>query len=168
MKKRDKILIIVGAVLFLFLLIGITIAAMSASGEKAEKRVTPTYKDEETITCIKENSHDEAEETESLYLQKGVLITKRNTVTWSKREPKEKTCEYYTTQSRGLSAKEGITSSIECNETRGTFTATYTIAELDREDIRLKEFDYLNSKGIIDTRSWIFYMKNEGYTCNSH
>ncbi len=166
MKKKNIILIIVAIIAFILIVIGTTILSMNASKEEnVEKRVVPEYKEEQTITCIRQDSYDDVDEEETVYIQKGVLITRRNTATWNKAESNEMTCKYYTSKNQGLNMKAGIRSSVECNENRGSFTVTYTIAELDKEDTKLKQFDYINNAGIFDYRSWMQFMQKENYQC---
>lgn len=166
MKKRIKIIIIIVVIILLILLLsGIIFLSMNAreNGETPNKE--PEYKEAMTITCTKEVGHDDVKQTESIYMEKGVLITRRTTAVWTKVEPKEKTCEYYTDQTNGLNTKKGVNASVNCDEQSGNASAVYTISEIDREDMKLKQFDYMNEKGILDYKSWINYMASDGYTC---
>ena len=100
-----------------------------------------------------------------VYIKKGVLISKRTSAVWNKTEPKEKTCEYYTDQTNGLLTKRGVTATVDCDESRGTASATYVIADIDREDMKIKQFDYLTKDDIFDYQGWETYMTNNGYVC---
>ncbi len=163
-KKKKIILIAIAALLLLVLMIIMTVLALNArESEKVEKR--EATKDVLTITCVKENAHDDVTETETVYLEKGILITRTDNDTWTKREPSQKTCDYYNSKNTGLNTKEGVSSRVDCNETRGNFTATYTIANVDKEDTQLKQFDYINQDNIFDYRSWKSYMEKDGFKC---
>ena len=166
MKKR-KNLIIVGIVLFfiIFTVVTTVIASNDMRSRQVEKRVTKVYKEEETITCYRENGHDGASETEEIYLQNGELVTKKNTASWTKAEPKEKTCEHYTQKSEGLNGKAGVTSSVSCDETRGNFSATYILSEIDKKDMKIKQFDFVDSQNKFDSQAWIIYMEKDNYEC---
>jgi len=167
MKKRTIILIVIACVALLLIMLGTTMLAMNAKKtEEAEKRVTPEYLEEQTITCTREKYHDDVDEVVTLYMQKGVLITKSEADSWYKAEAKEKTCEYYTSKNKGLNTKKGVSSSVTCDERRGNFNATYTIKEMDKEDMRLKEFDYIDEREIFNYKLWIQFMQNNGYKCN--
>ena len=48
---------------------------------------------------------------------------------------------------------------------KGNASAVYMISEIDREDMKLKQFDYMNEKGIFDYKGWTDYMETSGYTC---
>ena len=169
MKKKRIVLIGISLTALFLIVMGTTILAMNAKeNEKVEKRLAPEHKEEQTITCVREKGHDDVEETETVYMQKGVLITRKNTASWYKAEAKEQTCTYYTTKNEGLNAKPGVTSSLDCNENRGNFTATYTIADMDKEDMKLKQFDYINNQNIFDYRAWMEYMRKDGYTCSEN
>ena len=165
MKKKKIILIVVAVFLLLLLMVIITMMALNAKNSETVEKRESNKKEEFTITCVKENAHDDVTETEIVYIQKGVLITRTDNDTWNKREPSEKTCDYYNSKNTNLGTKKGVTSRVDCNETRGTFTATYTIAEVDKEDTQLKQFDYINQEGIFEDRSWRSYMEKDGFKC---
>jgi len=165
--KKKRIWIIIAIVLFfLLVLIGMTIlVSKEVENNQVEKRMINKNKEEQTITCIKENGHDGAEETEEVFLKKGILVTRTNKVVWVKPDPKEKTCEYYSLKSQGLNSRPGVTSNTTCDEHSGTSISTYIISEIDKEDIRLKQFDFVNADNVFDYTSWMLYMEKDGFDC---
>ncbi|MBQ6135005.1 MAG: hypothetical protein IJI60_01665 [Bacilli bacterium] len=165
MKKRTKILIIIIVIILLILLLSAIIFLSMNARDSKEKDTKPEYKEAMTITCIKEVGHDEVKQTETVYMENGILITRRTSAVWTKAEPKERTCEYYTDQTNGLNTKKGVNASVTCDEQTGNASAVYMISEIDREDMKLKQFDYMNEKGIFDYKGWTDYMETSGYTC---
>ena len=165
MKKKTKI-IIIGIVLLILLLIGIIILILNQYEKvTVEKRIIRDYRESQTITCIKEKNAANVEETEELYLEKGIVITRTNIARWSNTDSLENSCKYYTNKTTGLTGKPGVNVSTNCNDTSGVSTITYTLAEIDKEDIRLKQFDYIDADNHFDYNSWIIYMEQGGYTC---
>ena len=165
MKKKTKI-IIIGTVVLLLLVLGIIILILNQyEKETIEKRVVKEYRDSQTITCIKEKNAANVEETEEVYMEKGVVITRTNTARWSNSDSLENSCKYYTNKTAGLTGKPGVNVSTNCNETSGVSTIIYTLAEIDKEDIRLKQFDYIDSENHFNYNSWIIYMEQGGYSC---
>ncbi len=163
--KRRIISITVACFLVLFLIIGVTLFVDSNKESTVQKKRTQKFAAEQTVSCVKEQGHDDAEETEEVYIQNGILISRKNIVNWSNSIYKEKTCEYYTKSSNGLNAYPGVSSTCNCNDNGGNYSATYTIAELNKEDVRLKQFDYLTENGIFDVDAWIMYMEDRGFVC---
>ena len=164
-RKKRAIWISVLLIILLLTISSTTLFVQGAKEGEIQKKEREEYPEEQTISCYKEEGHDGVEETETVYLQRGVLISRTNRAEWSKSTPSEKTCEYYTKNSTGLNAYQGITSTCNCDSNRGTYTATYTIAELDRTQSRLKQFDYLNEKGIFNVTSWRIFMEDSGFDC---
>ncbi len=165
MKKKTK-LFIIGIVILILLVIGIIILILSQyEKESVQKRVVRNYKDTQIITCIKEKNAANVEETEEVYLEKGVIITRKNTARWSNSDSLENSCKYYTNKTDGLLGKPGINVITNCNDVSGVSTITYTLADIDKEDIRLKQFDYIDSENHFDYNSWIIYMEQSGYKC---
>ncbi len=162
-KKKKKRLLIIGIILIIILLSWIIISIYKIRYKKEKQEVT--YPEKQTITCTKENAHDETTKIEEVYLEKGKIITRTDTTTWNKAIPKEQTCEYYTLNSQKLNALTGITSTINCNEYRGDVKTIYTIAEMDTENTKLKQLEYTDIEGTFDYREWIIYMKKDDYTC---
>ena len=118
-------------------------------------------------TNIAHNAYTKEEKTEEVYVEQGRLITRTNTYEWSKPEPKEKTCEYYTLMTEKLNALQGITGTIYCNDakTSGNAKIIYTIQDVNREDVKLKQFDFLDKDNIFNVSAWKYYMENNKYKC---
>lgn len=165
MKKKTKLLII-GIVILILLVIGIIILILSQhEKETVQKRVQKSYRDSQTITCIKDKNAANVEETEEVYLEKGVIITRKNIARWNNSDSLDNSCKYYTNKTEGLLGKPGINVSTNCTDTSGVSTITYTLAEVDKEDVRLKQFDYIDSENHFNYNSWIIYMEQGGYHC---
>ncbi len=168
MKKRKKI--IVGIILFFVIVLIITtnVAHKATQKEEEAKEIEKKMVDTMTITCINENGNDDVVQTEIVYIEKGILISRTNIYEWSKPEPKEKTCEYYTLMAEKMNALPGITGSIYCNEakTSGNAKIVYLISEVNKEDVRLKQFDYLDEDNLFDANAWKYYMENSKYKCS--
>ena len=168
MKNKKKLIIIGIAFLVLIILIVTTNIAHNAyTKEEKIKEIEKKVAETMTITCINENGNDGVIETEEVYVEQGRLITRTNTYEWSKPEPKEKTCEYYTLMTEKLNALQGITGTIYCNDakTSGNAKIIYTIQDVNREDVKLKQFDFLDKDNIFNVSAWKYYMENNKYKC---
>jgi len=168
MKNKKKLIIIGIAFLVLIILIITTNIAHNAyTKEEKIKEIEKKVAETMTITCINENGNDGVIETEEVYVEQGRLITRTNTYEWSKPEPKEKTCEYYTLMTEKLNALQGITGTIYCNDakTSGNAKIIYTIQDVNREDVKLKQFDFLDKDNIFNISAWKYYMENNKYKC---
>ena len=167
--KKKKIWTIIGIVFFfLFVLIGTTIAAgndLQKRNNKVEKRVEKSYPAEQTINCVKENARDDVTVTEEVYLQNGELVTRTNTAYWVKTEPREMTCKYYNDLASGLTRRPGVSSTTNCDDTSGRNTTIYQMNEIDKTDLKLKQFDFVDSNNKFDSLGWKNYMENDGYVC---
>lgn len=166
--KKKKTLIIVGIVcFFLFVLVGTTIIVTNDYNKNiVEKRkIEKVYKPEQTITCTKENARDDVTITESVYLQNGELVTRTNTAYWSKAQPREMTCKYYTDMASGLNGRPGVTSYTSCDDHSGRNTTTYTFSEIDNTDLKLKQLDFVDSQNKFDSQAWKIHMEEDKYTC---
>ncbi len=169
MKNKKKLIIIGIAFLVLIILIVTTNIAHNAyTKEEKIKEIEKKVAEAMTITCINENGNDDVVQTEIVYIEKGILISRTNIYEWSKPEPKEKTCEYYTLMAEKMNALPGITGSIYCNEakTSGNAKIVYLISEVNKEDVRLKQFDYLDEDNLFDANAWKYYMENSKYKCS--
>ena len=164
-RRKKRIITVEGCLILLLLLIAGTTLFVHGSKESEIQKKEVEYPEEQTITCFKEQGHDEAEETEIVYLQKGKLIRRENIVDWTNSPSKERTCEYYTKNSAGLNSYKGVSSTCNCGDSYGHYTATYVIAELDREEVRLKQFDYLNENDIFSAAQWRIYMEERNFKC---
>ncbi len=162
-KKKKKRLIILGIILIIFLLTWIIISIYKIRYKKEKQEIT--YPEKQTIICSKEKSHDDTSRIEEVYLEKGKIISRTDTITWNKTIPKEQTCEYYTLNSQKQNALTGITSTINCNEYRGEVKTIYTIADMDTDNTKLKQLEYTDIEGHFDYHEWIIYMKKDDYTC---
>ena len=170
MKKDRKWIIASIVIIFSLVLIITTNVAHNANKKEEEiKEIEKKIADTMTITCTNENGNDGVIETEEVYIEKGILITRTNTYEWSKPEPKEKTCEYYTLMVEKLNSLPGITGTVYCNEakTSGNAQIIYTIENVNREDVKLKQFDYLDDNNTFDANAWKYYMENNKYKCTS-
>ena len=168
MKKNRKWIIASIVIIFSLVIIITTNVAHNANKKEEEiKEIEKKIADTMTITCTNENGNDGVIETEEVYIEKGILITRTNTYEWSKPEPKEKTCEYYTLMVEKLNALPGITGTVYCNEakTSGNAQIIYTIENVNREDVKLKQFDYLDDNNTFDANAWKYYMENNKYKC---
>ncbi len=169
--KKDRKWIIASIVIIFSLVIIITTNVAHNANKKEEeiKEIEKKIADTMTITCTNENGNDGVIETEEVYIEKGILITRTNTYEWSKPEPKEKTCEYYTLMVEKLNSLPGITGTVYCNEakTSGNAQIIYTIENVNREDVKLKQFDYLDDNNTFDANAWKYYMENNKYKCTS-
>lgn len=166
MKKKTIKIIGIIVIIILLILVGVTvIVGTEKEKNKVEKRKEVVYPSSQTILCVKEQGHDGVREEEEIYLENGVLLTRTNRENWTRSEPKEVTCKYYTQKSESLNQKPGVRSSCTCDDTRGTSTTTYTIAEIDREDLKLKQVEFLDQNNIFDVDSWILYMEEDNYIC---
>lgn len=169
MKKYKKRIIIGVISFFIIVLIITTNIAHRANKKEAEvKEIEKKMADTMTITCINENGNDGVVQTEIVYIEQGKLITRTNKYEWSKPEPKEKTCEYYTLMTEKLNALAGITGSVYCNDakTSGNAQVVYKISEINKEDVKLKQFDYLDEDNMFDSSTWKYYMENSKYKCS--
>ena len=170
MKKKDKEKwIIVGIVLFfLFVLIGTTVIVgndLQKRNKEVQKRTKKVYPAEQTITCTRENIRDDVTVTEEVYLQNGELVTRTNTAYWSKTEPREMTCKYYNDLAAGLTGRPGVTSTTNCDDRSGRNTTIYRLNEIDKEDLKLKQFDFVDSYNKFDAQAWKIYMEKDEYIC---
>ena len=167
--KKKKNWIIVGIVLFfLFVLVGTTIIVgndLQKRNQKVQKRTEKIYPAEQTIYCIRENIRDDVTVTEEVYLQNGELVTRTNTAYWSKVEPREMTCKYYTDLAAGLTGRPGVTSITNCDDKSGRNTTIYRMNEIDQTDLKLKQFDFVDSYNKFDAQAWKIYMEKDEYTC---
>lgn len=165
-KEKKIFIILVFVLLFLLIIIGVTIGVSTISkNNKKEYVKKETYREKMTITCSIEEEKSNLKKTEEVYLEKGVLITRTDKNEWKSTSPNEDTCKYYQTQVAGLNKYSGVSSSVNCNETSGTSTTTYLISEINREDLKINQFDYLNEENVLDYRGWITYMEKKGYIC---
>lgn len=169
--KEHKIFIILLIILiFLILIIGITIGISSIADKKEENLNKPQEKEknsELTITCIKEDVHDDVTKTEEVYLKNDIIITRTDISEWNKEEATPVTCEYYTLQTTKLNEYEGITSSVVCDDKNGKATTIYTIDKVDKSKMKLKQFDYVDENYKFDSKSWTLNMKMNDYICTS-
>lgn len=169
MKKEKKWIIVILVIIFSLVLIITTNVAHNANQKEEEiKEIEKKIADTMTIICTNENGNDGVTQIEEVYIEKGVLISRTNIYEWSKPEPKEKTCEYYTLMTEKLNALTGITGTVYCNEakTSGNAKIIYTIESVNREDVKLKQFDYLDDNNIFDANAWKYYMENSKYKCS--
>lgn len=165
-KEKKIFIILVFVLLFLLVIIGVTIGVSTiAKNNKREFVKKETYSEKMTITCTFEEEKLNLKKTEEIYLEKGVLITRTDKNEWRSTSPNEDTCKYYQTQMAGLNRYTGVSSNANCNETSGTSITTYTINEINRKDLKINQFDYLNEENILDYKSWISYMEKKDYTC---
>jgi len=167
--KKKKTWIIVGIVFFfLFVLIGTTVVVgndLQKRNRIVEKRMEKNYPAEQTINCVKENARDDVTVTEEVYLENGELVTRTNTAYWVKTEPIEMTCKYYNDLAAGLTGRPGVTSTTSCDDTSGRNTTIYRMDEVDKTDLKLKQFDFVDSHNKFDVMAWKIYMEDDNYVC---
>ena len=168
MKKKEKVLIIITIVILIMILVGATVFAgyeLEKKNKRIEKKVVENYKDSQTITCTLEKNKEDIEQIEEVYIEKGILIARINRYTWSREEAKEVTCKHYTSLANNSSTLAGVSSVVNCDAFSGNVTTTYTIAELDKDNIKLNQFDYIKENNTFDYAGWKYYMQNKGYSC---
>jgi len=166
MKKKRKLVYLILVLLFLLFIGGfILLVSTVTQKENVQKREGYNYKKNLTITCTS-TTQDDVNITEEVVIENSVLILRRDIASWYKGDTTgEKTCKYYTSKASGLAVKQGITCTTNCDERQGTSTTVYTISELDKEDVKLKQFEYINEKDFFDYYGWMTHMRNKGYDC---
>ena len=162
MKKIGFVIGSMAAVLMIIIL-GFMGLSDKTETKNVEKRVSEV--EEKTITCVSSEKKDDVEQTEIVWIKNKVLMTRTNISTWNKESANDQTCKYYHSQTEKLNSLPGIESSVDCNAYSGTATTIYTISEVDRTNIKLKQFEYLGENDTFDDKSWKNYMRKNHYSC---
>ena len=121
-----------------------------------------------TITCTSNEQKDDVYDTEIIQIKNGILLTRVNNKYWKHSTPNQVTCNYYTEQSSKLKNLSGIESQITCNDLEGSIETTYTINEINKDEVRLKQFDFMEKNNIFNETGWLEYMKKSNYNCISN
>ena len=121
-----------------------------------------------TITCTSNEPKDDVYDTEIIQIKNGILLTRVNNKYWKHSTPNQVTCNYYTEQSSKLKNLSGIESQITCNDLEGSIETTYTINEINKDEVRLKQFDFMEKNNIFNETGWLEYMKKSNYNCISN
>lgn len=168
-KERKIFIILLIILIFLFLIIGVTVGVVGAI-EKNNKENSNEQNQEEskemTIACVKEDGNDDVKKTEEVYLEDGIIIKRTDTSEWDKTDPKQETCDYYTLQTTKLNQLDGVSSEVTCNELKGKAVTIYTISEVNKDEIKLKQFDYITENYTFSGSGWMTHMKKNGYECS--
>ena len=163
---KKKVIISVSTIgLFLIIIIGIIVLSSKEQETQIQQRQEVPLSKEYTISCTSSEKTDDVKQTEIVYIKNNILITRTDISTWNKENPDNRTCTFYQKRVEKMNALEGISSTVTCDSTSGTYTTIYTIAEMNREITKLNEFNYLEENDKFDFVSWVDYMKSHKYTC---
>lgn len=166
-EKRLK-LITISFILIILLLVSTSIIIYSTENNKEEGiQEREEINTSKIITCISNEQKDDVYDTEIVQIENGILLARTNSKHWNHSTPNQVTCNYYTEQSTKLNNLTGVESHITCNDVEGSVETTYTISEINRDEVRLKQFDFMEKNNIFYEAGWLDYMKRSNYNCTS-
>lgn len=172
MKKNiEKKLKLLTISFLLIILVLISTSIILYTSENNKEEVIQEREDiniSKTITCISNEQKDDVYDTEIVRIENGILLTRTNIKNWTHSIPNQVTCNYYTEQSTKLNNLSGVESKITCNDLEGTIETTYTIGEINKDEVRLKQFDFMEKNNIFYETGWLDYMKRSNYKCTSN
>ena len=132
--------------------------------EDTKKEEVESYSDKNiTLTCTYTDK-DLIDHKIDLLIEKGVLISKTETLTWVDKDVT--TCNFYKERNGIYAELTGIIDRVDCNDNSGTRETTYIINELNDKEVRIKEFQYIRSEdSIFEINSYKNYMNKKGAKC---
>ena len=163
MKKK----ILYGLLIFIIIVVVINVGVVLVSllsyeaPEKQPKKIKVVNK----LICTFTDK-DDFHFTIELNLNNGVLVTKKDTMTWE--DKTKEICDFYKKRTETYNSISGIVDTVECNDLEGTRTTIYTIDNVDTVEARIAEMRYINEDKIFDISGYKTYRLNDGYNCKEY
>jgi len=167
-EKRFKIIIISFLLIIIVLISTSLILYVNDNNSEETIQEREEINTSKTITCTSNYQKDDVYDIEIVQVENGILTTRTNNKYWKHSTPNQVTCNYYTEQSTKLNNLTGVESQITCNDLEGSVETTYIISEINKDEVRLKQFDFMEKNNIFYEAGWLEYMKKSNYNCTSN
>ena len=167
-EKKLKVLTISFLLIILVLITTSMIIYITDNNKEKTIQEREEINTSKTITCISNEQKDDVYDTETVQIENSILLTRVNSKHWNHSTPNHITCNYYTEQSTKLNKITGVESQITCNDLEGSIETTYTINEINKDEVRLKQFDFMEKNNIFNETGWLEHMKKSNYKCTSN